>query len=181
MQSAERRSAWLGCWTSVGCVRNREAYIAGWGGGKDFLLRKRRDQQESFDSISGMRLLVLLLTSALALAQRTPGSPLDHLPPNIEVLTHFGERADISPDNQRVAFMTKSFGDAMVVDLKSRVIQCLTCNVPGRRLSAGDASGDRGLHPDRSRPLRESVNDPLMAGSTREDGIAFGGRMSGAR
>ena len=67
----------------------------------------------------------------LALAQRTPGSPLDHLPPNIEVLTHFGERADISPDNQRVAFMTKSFGDAMVIDLKSRVIQCLTCNVPG--------------------------------------------------
>ena len=86
---------------------------------------------ESFDSISGMRLLVLLLTSALALAQRTPGSPLDHLPSNIEVLTHFGERADISPDNQRVAFMTKSFGDAMVIDLKSRVIQCLTCNVPG--------------------------------------------------
>jgi len=78
-----------------------------------------------------MRLLVLLLASALALAQRTPGSPLDHLPPNIEVLTHFGERADISPDNQRVAFMAKSFGDAMVVDLKSRVIQCLTCNVPG--------------------------------------------------
>ena len=27
--------------------------------------------------------------------------------------------------------MTKSFGDAMVIDLKSRVIQCLTCNVPG--------------------------------------------------
>jgi Tol biopolymer transport system component len=52
------------------------------------------------------------------------------LPSNIEVLTHFGERADISPDNQRVAFMAKSFGDAMVIDLKSRVIQCLTCNIP---------------------------------------------------
>ncbi|PYX81011.1 MAG: hypothetical protein DMG70_21475 [Acidobacteria bacterium] len=48
----------------------------------------------------------------------------------MEILTHFGERADISPDNQRVAFMAKSFGDGMVVDLKSRVIQCLTCNVP---------------------------------------------------
>jgi hypothetical protein len=78
-----------------------------------------------------MRLLVLLLVPALALAQRAPGSPLEHLPRNIEVLTHFGERADISPDNQRVAFMAKSFGDAMVVDLKSRVMQCLTCNVPG--------------------------------------------------
>ena len=76
-------------------------------------------------------MLVLLLASALALAQRAPGNPLEHLPPNIGVLTHFGERADISPDNQRVAFMAKSFGDAMVVDLKSRIIQCLTCNVPG--------------------------------------------------
>jgi hypothetical protein len=88
-------------------------------------------QAAGFDSISGMRLLVLFLASAVALGQRTPGNPLEHLPPNIEVLTHFGERADISPDNQRIAFMTKSFGDAMVIDLKSRVIQCLTCNVPG--------------------------------------------------
>ncbi len=90
-----------------------------------------RSRNAAFDSISGMRLLVLLLASALALGQRVPGSPLEHLPPNIEVLTHFGERADISPDNQRVAFMAKSFGDAMVVDLKSRIIQCLTCNLPG--------------------------------------------------
>jgi Tol biopolymer transport system component len=52
------------------------------------------------------------------------------LPSNIEVLTHFGERADISPDNQQIAFMAKSFGDAMVIDLKSRTIRCLTCNVP---------------------------------------------------
>jgi Tol biopolymer transport system component len=66
----------------------------------------------------------------LPLGQRSPEDPLRHLPSNIEVLTHFGERADISPDNQRVAFMAKSFGDAMVIDLKSRVIQCLTCNVP---------------------------------------------------
>src|SRR5580765_4528347 len=67
----------------------------------------------------------------LPLGQRSPEDPLQHLPSNIEVLTHFGERADISPDNQRVAFMAKSFGDAMVVDLKSRAISCLTCNVPG--------------------------------------------------
>ncbi len=89
-----------------------------------------RSGKETFGSISAMRRLALLLVPALALAQRAPGNPLDHLPKNIEVLTHFGERADISPDNQHVAFMTKSFGDAMVVDLKTRVIQCLTCNVP---------------------------------------------------
>ena len=49
----------------------------------------------------------------------------------MEILTYFGERADISPDNLRVAFMAKSFGDAMVIDLKTRIIRCLTCNVPG--------------------------------------------------
>ena len=82
-----------------------------------------------YDSI--MRTAAILVALALPLAgQRKPGSQLDHLPENIEILTDFGERADISPDNQRVAFMTKSFGDAMVIDLKTRVIRCLTCNVP---------------------------------------------------
>jgi hypothetical protein len=73
--------------------------------------------------------LFLMLVSPQA--ARKPGNPLDQLPPNIEALTHFGERADISPDNQRVAFMAKSFGDAMIIDLKTREIRCLTCNVPG--------------------------------------------------
>jgi hypothetical protein len=80
-----------------------------------------------------MKLVItfLLATSYMLQAQRQPGNPLEQLPKNIEILTHFGERADISPDNQRVAFMNKSFGDAFVIDLKSRVIRCLTCNVPG--------------------------------------------------
>jgi hypothetical protein len=73
----------------------------------------------------------LLLISLPALAQRKTGNPLDHLPPSIEMLTHFGERADIAPDNQHIAFMDKSFGDAFVIDLKTRVIRCLTCSVPG--------------------------------------------------
>src|SRR5688500_2508783 len=62
--------------------------------------------------------------------KRKTGSPIDHLPKNIEVLTGFGERADFSPDNKRVAFMSKSFGDAMVVDLATKKISCLTCRVP---------------------------------------------------
>src|SRR5437870_3175215 len=62
--------------------------------------------------------------------KRKPGNPLDHLPKNIKVLTHFGERADFSPDNKSVAFMSKSFGDAMVIDLNTHNIRCLTCNVP---------------------------------------------------
>jgi len=77
--------------------------------------------------------VLLSLVVALLLAQpaeRKHGNPLDHLPPNFEILTHFGERADISTDDLRVAFMAKSFGDAMVIDLKTREIRCLTCNVP---------------------------------------------------
>ena len=77
-----------------------------------------------------MKLALALLIPCALVAQRKTGSPLDHLPPEFEVLTHFGERADISPDSARVAFMAKSFGDAFVIDLKTREIRCLTCNVP---------------------------------------------------
>jgi hypothetical protein len=78
-----------------------------------------------------MKLVVITVFLALVvMAQRKPGSQLDHLPSNMQVLTYFGERADISPDNRRIAFMAKSFGDAMVIDLDTRSIRCLTCNVP---------------------------------------------------
>jgi len=79
-----------------------------------------------------MKLLIPCFIFLLPLTdKRKPGNPLDHLPKNIRVLTHFGERADFSPDNKSVAFMAKSFGDAMVIDLKTHAIKCLTCNVPG--------------------------------------------------
>src|SRR3954451_5995703 len=92
-----------------------------------------------------MKPAALLVLMALPLAaQRKSGSQLDHLPSSMEILTHFGERADISPDNRRVAFMSKSFGDAMTIDLEKRVIRCLTCNLPAAaflrvmHLSSGD-------------------------------------------
>lgn len=106
------------------------------------------------------RALVLLLLSTSLLAQRKQTSPLDALPPNQEILAHFGERADFSPDNQRVAFMAKSFGDAFVIDLKTRIIRCLTCNVPGAaflrvmHLSNGDyilIGPEKFINPDISR------------------------------
>ena len=89
-------------------------------------------------------LIVFLALSFTVAAQRKPGNPLEHLPKNIEVLTHFGERADFSPDNKSVAFMSKSFGDAFVIDLNTRNIRCLTCNIPAAaflrvmHLSTGD-------------------------------------------
>jgi hypothetical protein len=65
------------------------------------------------------------------LALTAAGSPLDHLPPAVEVLTRVGERPDFSPDNRQVAFMGKSFGDAFVIDLETRAVRCLTCHLPG--------------------------------------------------
>lgn len=80
-----------------------------------------------------MRFTAIALFAAMASGQTPykPGSPLAALPNNVEIVTHFGERADFSPANGEIAFMNKSFGDAFVVDLKTRAIRCLTCNVPG--------------------------------------------------
>ena len=107
-----------------------------------------------------MRKIVLaVVLCGLALGQNKPGNPLEKLPKNIEMLTHFGERADISPDNQRVAFMAKSFGDAFVIDLKTRVIRCLTCGIPGAAFLRVMhlASGDYLLiGPERFKDLRTS-------------------------
>lgn len=72
-----------------------------------------------------------LLKDEVAISsKRKTGDPLEHLPKNIEIITRFGERADIAPDNKSVAFMAKTFGDAMVIDLQTRSITCLTCAIP---------------------------------------------------
>jgi hypothetical protein len=90
------------------------------------------------------RCILALVISLPVADKRKPGNPLEHLPPQISILTHFGERADISPDNKSIAFMAKSFGDAMVIDLDTRAIRCLTCQVPAAaflrvmHLSTGD-------------------------------------------
>ncbi len=80
-----------------------------------------------------MKFALFAVTGAIVWAQAPlkKGSPLEALPGDTQILTHFGERADFSPDNRRVAFMAKSFGDAFVIDLETRGIRCLTCSVPG--------------------------------------------------
>ena len=81
--------------------------------------------------MKALLLLPVLLIASGAADHRKQTNPLDQLPANEEILTHFGERADFSPDNQSIAFMSKSFGDAFVIDLKTHVIRCLTCSIPG--------------------------------------------------
>ena len=70
-------------------------------------------------------LAALAPASAGAQAKRT-GTPEEHLPPEITHLTGFGERAVWSPDGKRIAFMSKSFGDAFEIDLATRLTRLLT-------------------------------------------------------
>lgn len=57
-------------------------------------------------------------------------SPADHLPRHIRRVTAFGERADWSHDGQRILFLSKTFGDAMEIDLRTREIRNLTAHYP---------------------------------------------------
>src|SRR5881398_3504744 len=72
-------------------------------------------------------LAMLMLGCGVALAQED-ASPADHLPSNITRLTHFGERADFSHDGKRVLFLSKTFGDAMEIDLETKTIRNLTAH-----------------------------------------------------
>ncbi|HEX7753207.1 MAG TPA: hypothetical protein VF440_12505 [Novosphingobium sp.] len=54
------------------------------------------------------------------------GSPEHNLPRNVTQLTWFGERASWSPDGKRIAFMSKSFGDAFEIDVATRRIRLVT-------------------------------------------------------
>jgi hypothetical protein len=56
--------------------------------------------------------------------------PTDHLPPHITQVTWFGERADWSHDGKRILFLSKTFGDAMEIDLATKVIRNLTAHYP---------------------------------------------------
>jgi hypothetical protein len=127
----------------------------------------------------------LVALASVAPAQRQPGSPLDNLPANVELLTHFGERADISPDNRRVAFMAKSFGDAFEIDLATRVIRCLTCGVPGAaflRVMHLPGSGYLLIGPDHFEDVKTSRSRDnelwFLAGKPGARPVKLGQRMS---
>ena len=69
----------------------------------------------------------LVAASGVAPAQTfRPGTPEQHLPPQITQLTGFGERAVWSPDGRRIAFMSKSFGDAFEADVNTGLTRLLT-------------------------------------------------------
>lgn len=89
-------------------------------------------------------------------------SPADHLPPCIRQVTGFGERADWSHDGKRLLFLSKTFGDAMELDLATLKIRNLTAHYPHHGytralyLSNGDilVSGPEQFDPKKSGEAR---------------------------
>lgn len=75
-------------------------------------------------------IIAIFAPSAPAAAQEAGASPIDHLPAHITRLTSFGERADWSHDGKRILFLTKTFGDAMEIDLDTKSIRNLTAHYP---------------------------------------------------
>jgi hypothetical protein len=92
-----------------------------------------------------------LLSSSTRAAEKDPS---DDLPPNITRLTTFGERADWSHDRQRVLFLSKTFGDAMEIDLRTKAIRNLTAHYP---------------HHGYTRALYLQNGDILLSGPTQFD------------
>ena len=70
--------------------------------------------------------LLVIATQSTGAQGKRAGTPEEHLPPQITHLTGFGERAVWSPDGKRIAFMSKSFGDAFEIDLHTRLTKLLT-------------------------------------------------------
>jgi hypothetical protein len=96
-----------------------------------------------------------VLSTRAQAAEAAPGeNPADHLPPHITRATGFGERADWSHDGRRIVFLSKTFGDAMEIDLSTKVIRNLTAHYP---------------HHGYTRALYLSNGDILLAGPEQYD------------
>lgn len=77
------------------------------------------------------RLMIIIALCLTASGQtKKDGGPEKNLPPNIKQLTGFGERASWSPDGKRIAFMSKSYGDAFEIDIDTKMIRLLTGHFP---------------------------------------------------
>jgi hypothetical protein len=81
-------------------------------------------------------------------------SPLDELPPYIQRVTHFGQRADWSHDGRRLLFIEKTFGDVYEVELATSVIRPMT---------------HRYFHEGYTRALYLSNGDILLSGARKFD------------
>jgi len=101
---------------------------------------------------------ILGVLSAVALPAASPDkkgrSPVDELPPHIQRVTWFGERADWSHDGKRLLFLSKTFGDAYEVELATRIIRPVTLHY---------------FHEGYTRALYLANGDILLSGARKFD------------
>ncbi|HZI32375.1 MAG TPA: hypothetical protein VFF11_08530, partial [Candidatus Binatia bacterium] len=83
-----------------------------------------------FKLIAALLLLAVIIPLARGAELKTNDNPADHLPPYIRQVTWFGERADWSHDGKKILFLSKTFGDAMELDLATGHIRNLTAHYP---------------------------------------------------
>ena len=71
----------------------------------------------------------LIAASCLHAAEPKAGeNPAEHLPPHITQVTWFGERAEFSHDGKKILFLSKTFGDALEIELATKRIRNLTAH-----------------------------------------------------
>jgi Tol biopolymer transport system component len=129
---------------------------------------------------------VARVTAAEPAVPKDGESPADHLPPHITRLTAFGERADWSHDGKRILFLSKTFGDAMELDLQTKAIRNLTAHYPhygytrALYLANGDIllSGPGTFDPARAGEARTQCFLYVLAGSLGKPALPLGTKCS---
>ncbi len=99
-------------------------------------------------------LFLLGIAGLLQAAEEEGKSPLDELPPYIKRVTHFGQRADWSPDGKRILFIERTFGDVYEVELSTGAIRPKTHHY---------------FHEGYTRALYLKNGDILLSGARRFD------------
>jgi len=102
----------------------------------------------------GLILSALTVAGAGPVNRKEGQNPAEHLPPHIQRVTWFGERADFSHDGKRILFVEKTFGDVYEVELATGIIRAMTHHYP---------------HDGYTRALYLANGDILLSGPERFD------------
>jgi hypothetical protein len=131
--------------------------------------------------------IAFLAFSTGALGQPAAGeSPAEHLPAHIVRLTSFGERADWSPDGKKILFLTKTFGDALELDVATGAIRNRTAHYAhygytrALYLSNGDIllAGPEVFDPKNIREARRQCFLYVLDKSGKKAPVALGARCN---